>query len=127
MTAPTLHPPTTRPLCDACGDTIDYAAFLCDAPVCTSCEIRRLRARRESDEWSVFVSALRQAAVGGVVRWNDVRPIIRGRIFHKHIGSLVKKAKAQGLLVEIKRESSADAVGRNTHHDSGVYRLRGAA
>ena len=75
-------------------------------------------------ERAIFVAALRQAARGVMVRQNDVRPLIRGRIFHKHIGPLWTWAQACGLLVEVRRERSADTDGRNAHHDSGIYELK---
>lgn len=88
-------------------------------------------ARRESKipehERSLFVSAVRQAARNGVVRQNDVRPLVRGRIYHKHIGSLWTWATSSGLLVEIEREQSNDTAGRNAHHAAGIYRLGAAA
>lgn len=73
-------------------------------------------------ERALFVAALRQAARNGLVRQNDVRPLVRGRIYHKHIGSLWTWALACGLVAELDREPSTDAAGRNTHHDSGIYR-----
>lgn len=78
-------------------------------------------------ERALFVSAVRQVARGGVVRQNDVRPLVRGRIYHKHIGALWSWAVASGLLTELDREQSNDSAGRNTHHDAGVYHLGAAA
>ena len=78
-------------------------------------------------ERSIFVAAVRDAARGGIVRQNDVRDDIRGRIFHKHVGPLWVWAQSSGLLVEVEREQSTDTTGRNAHHDSGVYQLRSAA
>lgn len=87
--------------------------------------------RRESKipaaERELFVAAIRQVARGGLVRQNDVRPLVRGRIFHKHIGSLWTWAVASGLLEQIEREQSSDVASRNTHHNSGVYRLKRTA
>lgn len=78
-------------------------------------------------EWDIFKDAVRSVAVDGLVRANDVRPLIRGRIFHKHIGGCYGRAKDEGLLVRLSSERSADVEGRNTHHDSGVFRLGAAA
>jgi len=78
-------------------------------------------------ERELFVSAVRQVARNGVVRQNDVRPLVRGRIYHKHIGALWSWAVTSGLLAELDREQSNDTTGRNTHHNAGVYRLTGAA
>lgn len=80
-----------------------------------------------ADEWTTFLTVLREVAVDGVVHQKDVRPKIRGRIYHKHIGQLYKRARNEGVLVQIDKEPSGDVVGKNTHHDSPVYQLRGAA
>ena len=80
-----------------------------------------------ANEWSVFVAAVRQVVrPDGTVRANDVRPLIRGRIFHKRIGGYYNRAVNEGLLERLGYEDSADTQGRNTHHGSGVFRLRGA-
>lgn len=75
-------------------------------------------------EWDIFTSAVRSAAVGGVVHQRDVRPLIRGRILPKHIGGYYRRAKAEGLLVDTgDREPSDDFVGRNADKLDRVYRL----
>lgn len=80
-----------------------------------------------ANEWSVFVAAVRQVVrPDGTVRANDVRPLIRGRIFHKRIGGYYNRAVNEGLLERLGKEDSTDLQGRNTHHGSGVFRLRGA-
>lgn len=81
-----------------------------------------------ADEWSTFTAALRQVVrPDGTVHANDVRPIIRGRVYHKRIGRFYKRAKDEGLLTLVEREPSSDTSGRNTHHDASVYRLGRAA
>lgn len=82
-----------------------------------------------ANEWSVFVAAVRQVVrPDGTVHANDVRPLIRGRIAPKHIGPMYVRAcsSSVGLLERLGYEDSADTQGRNTHHGSGVFRLRGA-
>ena len=79
----------------------------------------------EAGEWAAFVAALRSAAVDGIVHQSAVRPLIRGRIYHKHIGQLYSRARREGLLTPVGEEPSKDVAGRNTHHRSPVYRLRG--
>jgi hypothetical protein len=76
-------------------------------------------------EWLLFVTALQQV-VGhdGLVHQHDVRPLIRGRVHPKHIGQLYARAKRERLLVQVDKEPSTDAAGRNTHHDSPIYQLR---
>ncbi len=51
-----------------------------------------------AEEWAVFTSALRTAAVDGLISQTDMRPLIRGRIFHKHIGLAYRRAKESGLI-----------------------------
>lgn len=82
-----------------------------------------------TDEWALFVAALRQAASAssdGRVHQHHVRPLIRGRVFHKHVGQLYARAKREGVLRPVDEEQSKDSAGRNTHHKSPVYELRSA-
>jgi hypothetical protein len=78
----------------------------------------------EGGEWAIFLDALRHAARDGDIHQKDVRPLIRGRIQHKHIGQLYRRAKKEGVLTQVGKEPSKDFQGRNTHHDSPVYALR---
>lgn len=78
-------------------------------------------------EWPLFVAALRRAKrVDGTVHVNDVRPLIRGRIAPKHIGTLYRRAVAEGLLETIPGgsgwEPSTDVVGRNSDKMSRVWK-----
>lgn len=81
----------------------------------------------ELGEWAIFLGALRQAAVDGVVHQSAMRPLLRGRIEPKHIGGQYKQAIRQGLIREINREQSNDEVGRNTNKWEPVYALRDVA
>lgn len=75
-------------------------------------------------EWATFLAALRVAAVDGIVHQSAVRPLIRGRIEAKHIGTLYRRAKAEGLLVDTgEREPSNDVAGRNTDKLDRIYKL----
>lgn len=75
-------------------------------------------------EWAIFLAALRSAVRGGVVHQRDVRPIIRGRIEPKHIGTLYRRAKAEGVLIDTgKREPSDDVAGRNADKLDRIYEL----
>lgn len=75
-------------------------------------------------EWATFTDALSRAAdADGVVHQRDVRPLLRGRVEPKHIGSCYTRAKREGLLTEIRREPSDDARGRNTNKWEPVYAL----
>lgn len=79
-------------------------------------------------EYVVFVRALKSVARDGLIHQRDVRPIIRGRIEPKHIGTLYRRAKAEGLLADTgEREPSNDAAGRNTDKLDRIYALVGAA
>ena len=79
-------------------------------------------------EWRLFLEVLDQSAgIDGLVHQDAIRPHLRGRVHPKHIGQLYARAKRQGLLVQVGKEPSTDAAGRNTHHDSPIYELRKAA
>lgn len=76
------------------------------------------------DEWAVFVAAITQAARDGEVHQSAVRPLIRGRIEPKHIGTLYRRAKAEGLLTDTgRREPSNDVAGRNSDKLDRIYAL----
>ena len=84
----------------------------------------------EMTSWAVFTRALETAAKrsrDGLVHQGEVRPLIRNRIAPKTIGRLYSRARREGLLKQVGKEPSTDERGRNTHHDSPIYRLRGAA
>lgn len=82
----------------------------------------------ETSEWAIFRAALRKAARDdGSVHQADVRPLIRGRIEPKHIGTLYRRARTEGLLREIDHERSDDLAGRNAGRLEPVYELRSAA
>jgi len=80
-------------------------------------------------EYAVFVSALRQAVrQDGTVHQCDVRPLVRGRVAPKHVGTLYRRAKAEGLLADTgEREPSNDVAGRNADKLDRIYALRSAA
>ena len=80
-------------------------------------------------EWAIFAAAVRKAARrDGTVHPGDVRPLIRGRVAPKHIGTLYRRAKAEGLLTDTgEREPSNDFAGRNGDKLDRIYALRGAA
>lgn len=82
---------------------------------------------QDGDEWSVFTTALTTAARDGRVHQADVRPIIRGRIEPKHIGTLYRRARAEGLLREVEHERSDDVAGKNAGRLEPVYELRSAS
>lgn len=110
--------------CARCPANLDVASILCNADTCTDCE----RARFAPSEWAVFRSALLSAAVNGVVHQAAVRPLIRGKVAPKHIGTMYRRAKAEGLLCDTgEREPSNDRAGRNLDKLDRVYALAGAA
>lgn len=82
-------------------------------------------------EWAVFVAAVKAVArPDRTVHQCDMRPLIRGRIEHKHIAQCYRTAKSKvvGLLVDTKeREESDDAIGRNTDKLDRIYSLGRAA
>lgn len=83
----------------------------------------------ELGEWSIFVAAVRRVVRSdGTVHQSDMRPLIRGRIASKHIASLYRQAKTEGLLVDTgEREQSDDVIGRNTDKLDRIYRLADVA
>lgn len=109
--------------CTNCRGVLDHAAFLCDAETCTSCELERIA--KPADEWAYFLGVIRKVAAehNGRVDWTHVRPQLRGRVQHKHIGQLTRRAKHLGLLVAEKYQPSQDDVGKNTGRLEPVYRL----
>ena len=76
-------------------------------------------------EWPFFVSVLRNVVrADGTVHQGDVRPLIRGRIPAKHIGSLYRRARNEGVLAETGEwERSTDVEGRNSDKRCRIYRL----
>lgn len=79
---------------------------------------------RDGSEWSVFVAAVTQVVrPDRTVHQSDMRPLLRGRVSPKSIGSLYRRAKADGLLVDTgEREPSDDVAGRNTDKLDRIYR-----
>lgn len=115
--------------CSTCSGRLDHAAILCDATVCTTCEIDRIREAAKEHEWDVMVSALRTVAAehNGTVDWTHVRPLIKGRIQHKHVGQLTKRAKRLGLIAECEIRRSRDFAGKNAGRPEPVYKWKGQA
>ena len=113
----------TAHLCATCGEPLDHASRLCDATTCCACEMARL----QPDEWSVFLAALRSAAVDGIVHQDNVRPLIRGRIEPKRIGRCYARAKREGLLVPVGIDESHDYAGKNAGRPEPRYQLREAS
>lgn len=76
------------------------------------------------DEWHTFRAALRTATRDdGTIHQADVRPLIRGRVAPKHVGTLYRRAKAEGLIVDTgEREQSNDVAGRNADKLDRIYR-----
>lgn len=77
-------------------------------------------------EWQVFVRVLKSVKrPDGTIHPGDVRPLIRGRIEHKHIGQLYRRAVGEKILEFTgRREPSNDTVGRNTDKLDRIYILR---
>ena len=64
--------------------------------------IARLHLPTPPTEWRTFTAALRAAVRDdGTVHACDVRPLVRGRIEPKHIGESWRRARNEGLLVEV--------------------------
>lgn len=81
-----------------------------------------------TDEWSLFLAALRQAVRDdSTVHASDMRRLIRGRIEPKHVGLCWRRARREGLVVEIGHERSDDERGKNAGRMEPYYRLREAS
>lgn len=80
-------------------------------------------------EWSIFTEALVTASLfDGIVRPNDLRPLIRGRVAPKRIGAFVNRALAEGLIVwRGEWQVSDDSQGRNAGRPAKVYVRPGGA
>ena len=110
----------TLPLADYLATRTDRCAYgFAPAQHPGACEC-------EHSDWHVFVRAVRAAARDdGTVHQSDVRPRIRGRIEPKRIGTLYRRAKAEGLLRDTGQvEPSTDVAGRNGDKLSRIYALR---
>jgi hypothetical protein len=82
----------------------------------------------DTSEWGIFVAALKQVAVDGIVHQSAMRRLIRGRIEPKHVGTFYRRAKAEGLIRDTgEREPSDDVAGRNQDKLDRVYALAVAA
>ena len=133
--------------CRLCRGVLDQCALLNAVDVCTSCAIKAIHASRQGtrakvtatrlrdagqsaasqapDEWAVLVAAVNKVAAehDGEVDWTHVRPIIRGRIEPKHVGTLVRRARREGLLIEDHFHRSEDVVGKNAGRMEPKYRI----
>jgi hypothetical protein len=78
-------------------------------------------------EWALFVDAVRTVARrDGMVRPNDLRPLVRGRVAPKRLGAFHHRALSSGLLtVTGEWEISNDREGRNAGRPMRVLRLTG--
>lgn len=80
-----------------------------------------------ADEWHTFTAALRQATRDdGTVHACDVRPLVRDVMEPKHIGLAWRRARREGLVVEVGHERSDDERGRNAGRMEPYYELRTA-
>ena len=76
-------------------------------------------------EWRIFTDAITRVshAHGGRVDQNHMRPLIRGHIAPKRIGSFYRRACLAGLLVVDGYSTSADHEGRNAGRPMRCYRI----
>lgn len=81
---------------------------------------------RDGSEWATFLRALKTAAKSdGTIHQTDVRPLIQA-IPAKHRGTLYRRARTSGVIVEVGLEPSTDHAGRNADKLQRVYRLAAA-
>ena len=74
-------------------------------------------------EWTLFTEAVVTCSLlDGIVRPNDLRPLIRGKVAPRRIGAFVNKALAEGLLQwRGEWQTSDDTEGRNAGRPAKVY------
>lgn len=133
--------------CDQCRGPLFACDVLSGLTVCVECARKALRASRRApslpsappvappiegaaaDEYAIFVAAVRSSRrADGTVHQGDVRPLLRGRVAPKHIGTLYRRAKAEGLLRDTgEREPSNDFAGRNADKLDRIYAYGAAA
>lgn len=112
--------------CAGCRQLIAEAALVDRAgETCETCPSCEFKSAPKPGEWDTFVAAIRHVANGnrGEIDQNKVRPLIRGRIEHKHIGDCYRRAKNTGLIREDGVNRSDDHQGRNAGRWQPKYRL----
>lgn len=79
-------------------------------------------------EWQAFVEALIQArSFGGIIKPNDLRPMVRGVVAPRRIGAFTHRALSQGLVEYTGHyQVSDDLAGRNAGKPARVMRWIGA-
>ncbi len=75
-------------------------------------------------EWQLFKECLVTASrFDGMVRPNDMRPMLAGRVAPRRIGSFYRKACLEGLIRATDEwQTSNDAHGRNVGKPARIYR-----
>jgi len=77
-------------------------------------------------EWRLFVSALEAAVDNGLVRPNDLRPRLRGRVAPRRIGAYTNRALKLGLVAYTGDwQVSDDHEGKNAGKPARVMRWVG--
>lgn len=75
-------------------------------------------------EWLAFLAALDAAVDNGLIRPNDLRPRLRGKVAPRRIGAFTNRALKQGLIEYTGQwEVSDDREGRNAGRPARVMRL----
>lgn len=77
--------------------------------------------RKHTDEWAVFINALRSAVgPGGFISQTKVRPLIQA-IPPKHRGLMYRRAVKAGLIKPAGYEPSTDIAGGNSDKPQRTY------
>lgn len=120
--------------CPTCLGYLADVDLIVGATSCVECARRPLlaalrKAEGDGGEWSTFVAAVRAVArEDGTVHQCDMRPRLRGVVESKHVGTLYRRAKSEGLLRDTgEREPSDDVAGRNSDKLDRIYALGRAA
>lgn len=76
------------------------------------------------EEWQLYVAALKQCRdEDGLIRPNDLRPLVRGRIAPRRISAFCNAAVAADLIVFADQwQVSDDHEGRNSGKPCRIYR-----
>lgn len=80
-----------------------------------------------TSEWQIFYDALRRARRDdGTIHASDVRRVLGTRIAPRKVGTLYRRARNDGLIVEAGHERSDDHKGKNAGRLEPYYEMRAA-
>jgi hypothetical protein len=117
---------TRLSVCPGCRAAVLPIALDAPSGRCPSCDLAVIERQILADqggEFGIFERAARKVKrPDGTVHMSDLRPLLKA-IPPKHHGTLVRRAKVTGLLVEAGIERSDDVSGKNAGRPEPYYRL----